>query len=91
MTTEMSNVSMTDKLAEFLLPTEGEIQVGHLALGEMFPMFKAMGEARDADDTSALFSIRNLLTLRNLPLVKTISRRYEYLLIPYHSPADPRH
>ncbi len=89
MTIEMSPVSMTDKLAEFLLPTEGEIHVGHLALGEMFPMFKALIEARDADETKAFISIRNMLTLRNVPLVKTISRRYEYLLIPYHSPADP--
>ena len=89
MTIEMSPVSMTDKLAEFLLPTEGEIHVGHLALGEMFPMFKALIEAREADETKAFISIRNMLTLRNLPLVKTISRRYEYLLIPYHSPADP--
>ena len=89
MTNEMSPVSMTDKLAEFLLPTEGEIHVGHLALGEMFSMFKALIEARVADDVEAFTSIRNMLTLRNLPLVKTISRRYEYLLIPHHGPADP--
>ena len=89
METKMSPVEMTDKLVEFLLPTEGEIKVGHISLGEMFPLFKQLGCARAADDVQRFTFIRNRLTLKNLPLVKTISRRFEYLLIPYHGSADP--
>jgi len=42
MATETNPVEMTDKLVEFLLPTEGEIKVGHISLGEMFPLFKQL-------------------------------------------------